>query len=120
MTAPTALDALADRCEAATGADRELDALAFGLCVALPRTGFICADERPGAPGGIADHVPRYSASLDAAMTLVPEGCSANVMMAVGRECWAQVHHFLLGSLIPHKQSSARAAIPALNEQGEG
>lgn len=80
MTAPTALNALAERVEKATEADRELDALAFGLYVALPRTGFICADEKPGTPGGIADHVPRYTRSFDAAMTLIDEEWETAVM----------------------------------------
>ncbi len=49
------LEALAVRCEAATGPDRELDALINDI-----------AGRRPT--------MPAYTASLDAAMTLVPEG----------------------------------------------
>jgi hypothetical protein len=56
-----ALLALAERCEAATGPDRELDKAIFD---ALP------FDALPKGIEGIA----RYTASLDAAMTLVPEG----------------------------------------------
>lgn len=54
----SALLELADRCEAATGPDRELDAeihdAVFPITLELPR-------------------YPRYTVSLDAAITLVPE-----------------------------------------------
>jgi len=73
--------ALAARCEAATGADRELDldvALAGGLISKPVERGCwvdpgecIDGDKEPGSGTFVA---PAYSASLDAAMTLVPEG----------------------------------------------
>jgi hypothetical protein len=56
--------ALAERCEAATGPDRELDGDIF---CALGHAPFI-----EGAY--CAYRSPAYTASLDAAMTLVPEG----------------------------------------------
>lgn len=67
--------ALAERCEAATGPDRELDAL-----IAYQHLGLFVRNE--GHPlgrkcydtHGIEVALPRYTASLDAAMTLVPEG----------------------------------------------
>jgi hypothetical protein len=51
---------LAERCEQATGPDRELDAA-------------ILAAVNDGH-GHVTFETPRYTASLDAAMTLVPEG----------------------------------------------
>ena len=56
----TTLLALAERVEAATGADRELDAAILAAC-------WDCR----GKP---TDLGPRYTASLDAAMSLVPSG----------------------------------------------
>lgn len=66
--------ALAERCEAATGPDRELDgmiAAAFGLKHG-PDGGF-CNDEN-GDYWTTDQCAARVTASLDAAMTLVPEG----------------------------------------------
>jgi hypothetical protein len=59
MTDPTALLALADRCEQAAGPDYELDLAIWTSLVIL--SGF-----RPSRTD--------YTASLDAAVTLVPEG----------------------------------------------
>jgi hypothetical protein len=86
------LDALADRCEAATGADRELDAL-IRCAVFAPATAYVAMSPFNGAwciyDGETRDGRPRgwealtltqvqrlgeFTASLDAAMTLVPEG----------------------------------------------
>ena len=81
-TAPTALDALADRCEAATGPDRELDAATsailrlgagYGWALNYPHW-FAGRDGRVHlAVHGPNFQAPAYTASLDAAMTLVPE-----------------------------------------------
>jgi hypothetical protein len=69
---------LADRCEKATGPDRELDAQIW--LASEPRTEGAVPDEncagwvrRDGWAFGCAK-APDYTASLDAAMTLVPEG----------------------------------------------
>ncbi len=59
-------------------------------------------------------NLPAYTASLDCAMALVPDTCTVNLMMGKGRPTTSQVHHFLPGALIPHKQSIASAATPAL------
>jgi hypothetical protein len=87
--------ALAERCEAATGPDRELD---IAICVAIDwryddwEEGERTAREM-AARHGMAwlvsrsvegynstwRHLPRYTASLDAAMTLVPEGHKCGV-----------------------------------------
>lgn len=70
---------LAERCEKATGPDCELDkaiAEAFGWRF-----------RRPGVKGmeiafsrdGVARKTPRPTASIDAALTLVPEGCCVDM-----------------------------------------
>jgi hypothetical protein len=67
---------LAERCEAATGPDREVDA-AIATALGLPHgreTGW-CNKEN-GDYYVIDECAKIYTASLDAAMTLVPEGCS--------------------------------------------
>jgi hypothetical protein len=69
--------ALAERCEAAEGPDRELDALIHipecregqGLRVSGGDVSWLI-EGRVRAWGG---HIPAYTASLDAAKTLVPE-----------------------------------------------
>jgi hypothetical protein len=73
------LEALADRCKTATGPDRDLDcaiAAAVGWReIELPHGSRYCIspDGRECSHGLIA-YAPRFTASLDAAMTLVPEG----------------------------------------------
>lgn len=76
MTAQTpagVLDGLALRCEAATGADRDTDwriqkALGIGNWPDVEMWPPFCVGSRADK------EIPRYTASLDAAMTLVPEG----------------------------------------------
>ncbi len=79
---------LAERVEAATGADRELDALIYAEQLGggewrdnvlhVPsmklRIGSIDPGERSRNFTCWFEQTPRYTASLDAAMTLVPEG----------------------------------------------
>lgn len=104
------LTELAERCEQATGPDRELDeqcALAIGFTLVVPRP-----DERlqgirrwvgpEGERNGWVhnrdslDFPPAYTASLDAAMMLVPEGWHIEEMhegcgaapKRVGLMCW--------------------------------
>lgn len=65
--------ALAERCEAATGPDRELDGDVYEAL------GGVLTKIRGTTTRRLADRyngrdVPRYTASLDAAMTLVPDG----------------------------------------------
>ena len=70
MTDPTTLLALAERCEQAAGPDRELDCHIHALI-----EGRNIRPERWIETVRLHDHaVPRYTASLDAAVTLVPEG----------------------------------------------
>lgn len=74
---------LASRVEGLTGPDRELEEVvyaALGNCnhkrtqryVCQSDSGFTCLDCGKDTYG--ADRAPRYTASLDAAMSLVPEG----------------------------------------------
>ncbi|KQM18417.1 hypothetical protein [Novosphingobium sp. Leaf2] len=89
MTDKQTLLDLAERCEAAMGADRELDALIAATCRFFPRyVGYIWkAGLRANVPevgrvechtkigaGGLHYSAAKFTASLDAAMTLVPEG----------------------------------------------
>lgn len=60
------LIALAERCEEATGATRELDAMIHWAI-------------NDGVAVGYAAYAPAYTASLDAAMTLVPEGAAWSI-----------------------------------------
>lgn len=78
MTTESELIALAERCEAATGPDRELDALIHvavgrseGNPIAAPGMSGWCvgSETNPNPVLSLA-----YTASLDTAMTLVPEG----------------------------------------------
>jgi hypothetical protein len=70
MTDPATLLALADRCEQAAGPDRELDCY-----IHAPREGRNIKPERWIETVRVYSHmVPRYTASLDAAVMLVPEG----------------------------------------------
>lgn len=133
----TSLLSLAQRCEAATGPDRELD-LAIHLAL-YPESeiselmrygrGFDhCAgtsweigvseilfeswrDGRCYANGGYP--LRRYSQSLDAALTLVPEGWS-HLMAWNARGCVCDVHSRPLGDFDGTWPAHARAATPAL------
>ena len=73
---------LARRCEDAEGPDRNLDAMIhFAI-----KNGIGC---------GMAQDAPAYTSSLDAAMTLVPEGCDGMLGVPPARrkcnQIWAQV-----------------------------
>lgn len=82
--------ALADRVEQAEGADEWLDACILAAIGELPEWArvvhagrkLIATQREYGIPvvsigkHGPSVDVPRYTASLDAAMTLVPEGCA--------------------------------------------
>lgn len=69
------LDGLARRCEEATGPDRELDEAIRDAVFDVRNSGPYYWLESPTGEIVGADTQPRhYTASLDAAMTLVPEG----------------------------------------------
>jgi hypothetical protein len=88
VTSPTIagiLDSLAERCEAASGADRELDA---DIC----RASGLSSEQPDGAwitclPDGYRHSInpTSFTASLDAAMSLVPEGFDWSVSCEQGR-----------------------------------
>jgi hypothetical protein len=75
MSDPATLLALADRCEQAAGPDRELDA---EIARFLVLTG---AEDIARSRYGWS----YFTASLDAAVTLVPEGCGWMVMKNVAK-----------------------------------
>lgn len=115
--------ALAERCEQSQGPCRDLDA-AIDVAVSGDAGAWV-VEAKVGSmfshkPGWWRDSDDKshlaleYTGSLDAAMMLLPNGCSANIFLAKDRECAAQVHHFLPGSLIPHKQSLSRGERPAI------
>lgn len=81
VTRADEMDALAERVEKLTGPDREIDALIYESVVGLRQYESIDRDSGnlrlryyPGSPGPEYGRLPRYTASLDAAMALVPEG----------------------------------------------
>jgi len=66
--------ALADRVEAATGPDRELDALVAASQIrAIEKTSFGAIEAWAAAAISNRWNFPRFTASLDAAMALVPQ-----------------------------------------------
>lgn len=71
--------ALAERVEKAQGADRGLDAAVFLACGphAIP---WRHAEGGNLYSGGLGTTAPAYTASLDAAASLVPEGCSWGIV----------------------------------------
>lgn len=80
--APTA--ALIARLESADGPSRELDwAIAESLGWTRCQVGQVIACYAPGDPHMKAG-APRYTASIDAALTLVPEGWHMSVNTTVG------------------------------------
>ena len=80
------VDELADACEKATGPDRELDGKIAALCFNAEvqrlsigpgyRHEEVCTIDRSSA-APLSKPVARYTASLDAALTLVPDGAGA-------------------------------------------
>ncbi len=110
MSEEATLIALAERVEQASEASRPLDA-----DVALTQGWHeLPGDNWIGPLGQIA--VPAYTASLDAAMTLVPEGCGF-LLTATSHERWAQiVRESKLddGTPLIGGMASSKAATPAL------
>jgi hypothetical protein len=122
MTDPTTLLALAERCEQADGPDRELDAeieacltsrvthpLAPGWTfeaqncewklARLAEIKFISRASRPA---------PHYTASLDAAVMLVPEGCGYDFGKNLLGYAWGGV------TMPDHNEIEISADTPAL------
>lgn len=93
-----ALLALADRCEAATGPDRELDRDIFELTVvgqgrlANDEKDILATEARYGA--GWLKHIELFTVSIDAAMTLVPNEWFVELCRDRHFECqWSAVLH---------------------------
>ena len=106
------LDELAARCEAATGPDREIDA-AIARC--------FCHDVESddgefwwGPYDATPERVPDFTASLDAAMTLVPEGCYTKQGTYPARSKqrpWAQVYDATMPNFSYNECTSATPAL---------
>jgi hypothetical protein len=76
---------LAARVEAAEGPDRELDALIYRALAGFPTEHWF----RYGETHLTDERVPFVTASLDAAMTLVPEGVGDGITAEWNVERWA-------------------------------
>lgn len=101
---PTVLLDLAERCERATGPDRELD-YELAMVAGYTEIGHRVYRDPQGKYYGSA---PYYTRSIDAAMTLVPEGaeweCGTAHLVNRG---WANV-------ITRDRESKGKAATPAL------
>lgn len=109
----TTLLELAERCEAATGPDRELDK---PIAQAVGWTHFfVQKDMWWRSPNGSSHgDPPRFSASLDAAMTLIDDTCVWGVSKQEhnpGRDYYYQASVMPFG---PVPWSEAKAVTPAL------
>lgn len=104
MTDRTTMLALAERAEKAEGPDRELDATIHGE---------LGDEQRRRSIASIGPYGPRYTASIDAALTLkAPHTLWATGSMEEGpfaRICWPQPDGSYLGGYF-----EAKAATPAL------
>ncbi len=98
---------LAERCENSPGPDRELDAWIMGKTDDPAWSDMDCEYARsdPDRTCG----APRYTASFDAAMTLVPEDRAVELAMSPTAPCHAAV---ICGE--PERWNRGFAATPAL------
>ena len=106
---------LAERVEALSGPDREVDSEIDRLTFRGPFEARLCGcmgNCLPGHPAynGACVSVPHYTASLDAAMTLVPEGCGWSLVQATYEKSYGCVESG--DDRTPDLE--ARAATPAL------
>jgi hypothetical protein len=83
------LDELADRVERLTGPDREVDAAIMRLFTNSVES--YDGDFWYGPHGTIGEPVPAYTASIDAALTLVPEGWAWMAGCAAGEGFFASL-----------------------------
>jgi hypothetical protein len=88
----SALLELAERCEQATGPDRYLDASIQALAVLAehpePDDEALCLQV---VRGPFADEIPSFTASLDAAMALVPDGWGSKAQQLGHPTFWTLV-----------------------------
>ncbi len=113
MSAP---NELADLCESAEGPSRELDML-IGKLVGRIASHAKWMPER-GEPdiawsGGFGSTVPAYTASIDAAMTLVPEGAGRGCF-AMNRDRFGKTHCDVWYDAEFNRKAHASAKTPAL------
>ena len=121
MTDPTTLLALAERCEQAAGPDRELDvAIARALdWKPLYRDDYskwwppAAVEDSRARKRSILHHptqpLPKFTASLDAAVTLVPEGWKWWIDSSPFGRCW-----LVADDQIIDKAQSEKCATPAV------
>lgn len=101
---------LADRIERADGPSRELDAE-----IAVASGQYRADRHRPGSffkadqPNHSSLGVPAYTSSLDAAMSLVPEGWGEGKILWVGGECYVTLSR----SHPENMEAKGEAATPA-------
>jgi hypothetical protein len=106
MTDRTTLLALAERCEQAAGPDRELDAEIF---VSVTQ-GMFFKGHLVGLIGsGVMYEADTYTASLDAALTLVLDGWRWWINSSSFARCW-----LVANDEIADKAQSEKCATPAL------
>ena len=121
MTERTTLEALLARVLEGTGPDRELDAdIALDLGVVAQRAGncfyghkhysVMVLDRDYYDHDGNAPELPHFTASLDAAITLVPEGWAVELVQALSGTPW---HATLRGGSALVPIIGATAATPA-------
>ena len=138
-----ALEALALRCEQAAGPDRELDAAIATTIGVVPE--FYIRAQVHGITMTYWWHEsdtkaayyspPAYTASLDAAMTMVPDGDSFTIGQNVHHKHWVASVNYLGDDGAPHARSNSysnfsaalaltaaalRAAASLAREPGEG
>lgn len=127
MTDTQALELLAARVEAATGADRKLDA-EIRCAVFAPPSAFVKQSPYNGAsciyvvgfdgkvllwePRGLSQeqHLGSFTASLDAAMTLVPPPAKWSITSSGEDESW-QAWVWLEGGSGPERRTAATPAL---------
>ena len=97
------LDDLIARLETAMGPSRELDALIHRHVVMDDEgvVGGLCAEGWVCGVGENPTRSPLYTASLDAALTLVPKGCDVNLRIGyAGDYVGASVVHSIPGKVV--------------------
>jgi hypothetical protein len=115
--------ALAERVECASGPDRELDAEIAAACYGgeiVWKTANHTMEQYPARRhastmhvGGFCNaYVPTYTSSIDAAASLVPEGCEVKLVFHTNPAFHARaaVHRHVLDGSVP----SHRGATPAI------
>jgi hypothetical protein len=95
------LIALAERCEAATGPDREVDEAIYDAFVTLTGTPPYVCHMLFGKPRCTDSPPPYFTASIDAAMTLVDDASWWRVDRGATGDCYARVNGILCQAATP-------------------